>query len=457
MATIKKELKSTLKIALPLIGVYVGHQFMGLVDTIIIGRVGTAELGAVGVGASFFGGMNAVCIGLLMGLETLISQSVGGNRHKDADRLLIQGILLSVFCSILMMAFIFLFSHFFEVIGTTPAIAAHTKTYLNWATWSLFPNLLFVVLMKYWQSYQITLPATLIMILGNIINIFCDLAFVLGKFGFPKLDVLGVAFATFVSRFGMILLLIAYTVYKKRKMKLYSDRNLKFKVNFEIQKKLLKLGIPAGLQISLEFGAFVIVTLLAAKLGEVQTAAHHIALTVASISFMVPLSFSSAAATRVGLFIGAKNYAAARTAGWVPIILSSCFMCLTAIIFISFPSTIYSWFHAKPDVLAMGKTILIMAGIFQVFDGIQVTATGSLRGIGDTKTSMFANLIGHYPCGLLVGVILCFGYDLGLKGLWIGLITGLMSASLILLYAWKYASTKLDVLQEILLNNSTRS
>jgi MATE family multidrug resistance protein len=200
--------------------------------------------------------------------------------------------------------------------------------------------------------------------------------------------------------------------------------------------RLVGLGLPAGFQLLLEIGVFALTTILAARLAPSALAAHQIAINAASVSYMVPLGVSSAAAVRVGQALGRRDRPGAATAGWTALGLGSLFMAFAALLFVSVPGWIIRAFTTDPAVGAVGVHLLYVAAVFQLFDGLQVVAIGALRGAGDTRTPMLWNLVGYWVLGLPVGYVLCFRYGQGAVGLWIGLSLGLIVVGSILLRAW---------------------
>jgi MATE family multidrug resistance protein len=213
-------------------------------------------------------------------------------------------------------------------------------------------------------------------------------------------------------------------------------RRTSLRVDVETLRRLLTLGLPAAGQLMLEVAVFAAATALAARLTPAWLAAHQIALNAASVTFMVPLGISSAAAVRVGQAIGRRDPVGARHAGWTALALGTSFMFCAALVFLIFPQSLVRLFSRDPEVIAAGSALLLVAALFQLSDGVQVVATGALRGAGDTRTPFLWNLVGHWLIGLPIGYHLCFARGHGARGLWIGLLIGLTVTGVGLLTVW---------------------
>ena len=423
---IQSELKEILGLSAPMVIALMGQILIGLVDTIIVGQYrNSTELAAVGAGASLFSAAIVVGYGFLSSLDALVSQAFGADQKARMKALFIQGLWMSF-----ILGFFTCFStgsaaYFYEHFGVDPAIVQPAKDYMYWIAISAFPTFAFTALQRYWQAVGVVGPITWITLFGNIIHVVGALILV------PTHGVKGVAIATLVTRVVMTLLLIYYTV-----PRIGLTRKDSFGFHFETQKDLIKLGGPAAIQYASEVGAFTIATQIAGRLGAIPLASHHLALTIASFTFMMPLGIANAGAVRVGYWIGAKYPNRAEVAGWLAIGLGATIMVSSALAFSFFPRAILEVFSKDQAVLEFSVKVLLIAGVFQIFDGIQVTTAGVLRGIGDTTSTMFTNLIGHYPIGMLVGMLLCFKWGLGLTGIWIGLTVGLFAVAFLNLFIW---------------------
>jgi MATE family multidrug resistance protein len=316
--------------------------------------------------------------------------------------------------------------------------------YVRNILWCLPTLFIFFVLQRYWQARQRVLPFTVIILGANVLNLVACLAFGLGLWGFPRLEVKGIAAATVICRYLMLVAAIAYT-WQALKPPGYRMPG----IDWSIQRQLFRLGFPAAGHTALEIGAFTIATFVAGALGSVPLAAHHVCLMMAAFTFMFPLGFSAAAAVRVGTFIGSGEPHRARVAGWICIGLSVGVMTCFAAGYVVLPRALLGLFTSDTAVVELGVKILMLVACFQVADGIQVSTTGALRGLGNTRSAMIANLVGHYPIGLALGLVLCFPLKLGAVGIWAGLAAGLVSVAVMLIRKWNHSTRDVSQLRRI--------
>lgn len=430
-ASLRAELKDTLKLAGPIVLSQVGHMSMGLVDTIVAGRIGTDALAGLGLAANFFWTFTHVCIGCMLGLDTFFAQSVGARDEHALGRYFRQSFwlcgLLTVVGAVCIVGGTAAYLIAAPVSGTTAAL----DTYIRNVIWCLPSLFLFFLLQRYWQARHRVIAISAIIVGANVLNLAANLALGLGMWGFPRLEVQGLALASVTSRYAMLIAIAIYTWW------LIKPASFKLpRVDMGVQKQFLRLGVPAAGHAGLEVGAFTLATFVVAALGAVPLAAHHVCLTLAAFTFMIPMGFSSAAAVRVGVHVGAGKLEQARFAGWLCIGLSIAVMAGFALCYLVFPRALLHWFTDDPAVVAVGMKLLMLVALFQIADGTQVCATGALRGLGNTRAAMIANLIGHYPIGLVLGLVLCFWLGYGATGMWAGLAAGLITVAIMLLRVW---------------------
>ncbi|MBX3024157.1 MATE family efflux transporter [bacterium] len=431
---LRTEIGPMFALAWPVAAAELGWMAMGLVDTMLVGRVGAEAIGAVSIGSHLFFAVAITGIGMLLGLDYLVATAFGAGRADDGRRALVQGLHLAVLVSAVLTAVLFVVEANLDRLGLQPNVAVATRPYLRTLIWSLLPLLLFAALRRYLQAIGCVRPVMVALVSANVINAVTGWLLVFGNWGAPALGAVGAGWATCASRVYMLAFLVV-TVWRLER-RAGGGAPLRWAPDRVLLGRLARLGLPAATQMLLECGVFATATVLAGSLTASALAAHQIALSAAAFTFMVPLGVSAAAAVRVGHAVGRRQPAAARRAGWAALLLGAAFMSASAVVFVSAPRLVLRVFTDAPEVIAIGITLLGVAAAFQLFDGLQVVATGVLRGVGDTRTPMLANLAGHWLIGLPIGVALCFRVGWGVAGLWIGLCAGLIAVALTLISVW---------------------
>lgn len=422
-------------LAAPVVVAELGWITMGMVDTLMVGRLGAEAIGAVGVGTALFNAVAVFSMGMLLGLDTLVSQAFGARRLDECHRWLVHGMALSVALAIPVTALLFFIGRFLEHWGMDPEVLRLTRPYLDTVAWSVLPLLLYFCFRRYLQGMGLVRPVMIALVLANLANVFINWMLIFGRLGAPALGVAGAAWATFLCRILMCVYLLAVIVRRERDI-----RPGLFETSFRLEmtslRRLITLGLPAALQLTLEVGVFAAASALAARFAPVALAAHQIALNIAGLTFMVPLGIASAGAVRVGHAIGARDGPAAARAGWTALLFGALFMSTAALIFLTVPRTLIGAFTTDPAVIRIGVTLLAVAASFQLFDGLQGVGTGILRGLGDTRTPMYWNLFAHWVLGLPLACVLAFHTRLGVIGLWWGLSLGLIICGVALALVW---------------------
>ncbi|MFH1731573.1 MAG: MATE family efflux transporter [Planctomycetota bacterium] len=424
-----------LSLAVPVIMAEVGWVLMGIVDTIMVGPLGPAAIGAVGVGSMLFLALAVFGIGLLLGLDTLVSQSFGAGRVDECHRWLHHGVALALLLTPLLTGVAWLGTAALDAWGFAPEVRVLTGPYLGIVIWSTLPLLLYAAFRRYLQAINAVGPVMFALLSANVVNAIANWVLVYGRLGAPALGTNGAAWATVASRVYMAGVLLAAIVWHDRR-----QASGLFDVPPVIEparlRRLVTLGLPAALQVVLEMGVFAGASALAGRLAPAALAAHQIVLNMAAFTFMVPLGLSSAAAVRVGQAVGRGDSPGAARAGWTALAVGLSFMAVAALTFLLIPATLVRLFTPDPAVVRIGVSLLFIAAVFQLFDGMQGVLTGALRGVGDTRTPMLWNLAGHWFLGLPFGYSLCFVWGWGVSGLWVGLSTGLILVGLVLLFVW---------------------
>jgi multidrug resistance protein, MATE family len=411
-----------LRLAVPIVIIQVGMMTMGVVDTIMVGHISALALAAVALGNLYFFFLAIFGMGTLMVLDPVVSQAVGAGDRPAVARAVQRGVLMAVILTVPTALLLTCAAPVFGFARQPAEVIPLAARYALWSAPGVFPFLLFVVFRQSLQSMGSTTPIVWSIVIANVANAALNWVLIFGHLGMPSMGVVGSGVATSLSR-GLLaggLWLVA-----RRRLS-----PLMFPVCPEIRElrplsRMLRLGLPIGGQHVLEFGAFALVALMMGWMGTRQMAGHQIAINLAALSFMVPLGVGDAASVLVGQAVGREDPAGTRSAARAALILGAAFMSLTAAIFLGFPHQLAGWYTREPDVVSIAAVLIPIAGVFQLFDGLQVVSGGILRGVGDTRGPMLINLVGYWALGLPVSGYLGFVLKEGPVGLWWGLVLGL--------------------------------
>lgn len=432
------DFRQTLRLALPLIMAELGWMSMGLVDTVMVGRLpdSAIAIGATGLGQSLYHMLAIFGGGLLLGMDTFVSQAHGRSDIRDARHTLVNGLVVAVVLTPLLMLAVSCWPFLMTRFGISVELVGPMRPFLYALNWGTLPLLTYFALRRYLQARDVALPVTFALVSANVVNLVGDWVLIYGHLGFRGMGIEGSGWSTCFARIYMASVLAVTYFWKERSSPIDGNTVAKPAIDFARIRALLNLGAPAAAQILLEIGAFAAATALCARLGPIQLSGHEIALNCAAFTFMVPLGISSAAAVRVGQNLGRGDPEGARRAGWSAIILGAGFMICAGLLFVSMPKVLARGFSPDANVVRIGATLLLVAAAFQLFDGLQVVTTGALRGAGDTRTPMIANLLAYYLIGLPLGYVLAFPLRWGAVGIWIGLCSGLILIGSALLVTW---------------------
>jgi MATE family multidrug resistance protein len=447
------ELRGLLKLAAPVAATQAGFALMGLVDTAVVGRLGARQLGAVGLANGLFFAVAVVGLGIMMGLDPLLSQALGARDERRAGELLWQGVWLALGVTVVLAVPILLSPLLLRPLRVPEAIEGDARAFLLSRAPGLLPMLLFAGLRACLQAHGITRPLVVATVLANVANLLLDLLLVFGGGSLPPwsgplravppLGAAGAGLATTLCSVVQVLVLAA-AVRKLPGHRLH-PRRAPHAADLCVA---LGVGLPVGLQMGAEVGVFALVGLLAARLGAEALAAHQVAISLASFTFCFAVGIGQAGSVRVGWAVGARNTPAARLCGLCAFAVGAGFMSVSALCFWLFPRQLAALFSGGEEVARASVPLLAVAAVFQISDGVQGVGAGVLRGAGDTRFAFAANLFGHYLIGLPLAVVLAFVFGLGVFGLWWGLCAGL-SAVAVCLFArfWRLSRRELRPLE----------
>jgi MATE family, multidrug efflux pump len=425
----RADVSALLRLAAPLVLIQVGTMLMGVVDTIMVGQVSPAALAAAALGNVYFMSITIFGMGVLFALDPIVAQALGAGDELAVSRGLQRGLLLSVLLTVPVSLALLSVRPVLELVGQPIEVVPAAAGYVHRGALSVWPFFAFVVVRQTMQAHRRTAPIIATIVVANGVNALLNYLWIFGRGGFPALGVLGAAWATVASRWFMALMLLALSW---PHLQPYIRRLAPNVLQWRPLLRMLRFGAPIGGQMMLEGGAFAVVALLMGWLGVVPVAAHQVAVNFASLTFMVPLGVSSAAAVIVGHAVGRGDAGAVHRSTFTALGVGAGFMLAMAVLLIGAPDFLASLYTPDPQVLGLAIVLLPIAGVFQVFDGLQVVAIGLLRGLGDTRVPIIANLIGFWLIGMPVSLWMGFKLGLGAAGLWWGLVAGLFIVAVFL-------------------------
>ena len=431
MIYFKKHIISTFQLAYPVIIGQLGIIMMGVVDSLMVGKLGAAPLAAAALGNSITFIVLIIGIGVSMAVTPLVAIAVGAHNFEDCGIYFRQSLLVNSIFSILLAVLIFFAADLIKYFDQPLEVQFQAESYMRILGFSSVPLMLFQTYKQFIEGLSVMRPAMIIALLANIINAFTNWLLIFGNWGFPALGLDGAGWATFASRGFMALAIIGFVMNNKF-FKQY-DVSFHFRsINWPVIKKILSLGLPSGFQYFFEVGAFSFAVIMVGWLGTQQQAAHQIAINLASISFMAVLGISAAGSIRVGNAVGKKDITETRRAGFTASFLGASIMFLSGIIFIFFRNFLPTLYVNDEVVISYASSLLIIAALFQISDGTQAVGIGILRGLTDVKIPTAITFIAYWIVGLPIGYLLGFNFELGVQGVWIGLLLGLTTSAILL-------------------------
>ncbi len=431
MEHLKKHLKSTVQLAYPVIIGQLGIIMMGVVDSLMVGKLGPAPLAAASLGNGLTFIVLIIGIGISMAVTPLVAIVVGAEKNEECGIYFRQSLLVNTIFSILLLLLIFFAADLIKYFNQPYDVQVQAVSYMRILGFSAIPLLIYQTYKQFIEGLSIMRPAMIIALLANLVNAFTNWLLIFGNWGFPQLGLDGAGWATFASRVFMALALMGFVMNNKFFSKY--DVTFHFKsINVPVIKKILALGLPSGFQYFFEVGAFSFAVVMVGWLGTKQLAAHQIAINLASISFMAVLGISVAGSIRVGNAVGKKDIAETRRAGFTASFLGAAVMTFAGIIFVVFRDFLPTLYVNDETVISYASSLLVIAALFQISDGMQAVGIGILRGLTDVKIPTAITFIAYWIVGLPVGYLLGFNFELGVQGVWIGLLLGLTTSAILL-------------------------
>lgn len=426
----RAELRELLRLALPVVTVEVGLMFMGVVDTLSVGRIGASAIAAVALGNVYYFGVSIFGMGLLLALDPVVAQAVGARDDEAVARAMQRGLLLAALVAVVSGAALLPAEGALRALAQPPDVVPIAAGYARATIAGTLPFFAFIVLRQSLQAIGHLRPIVVSIVGANVANAILNQLFIHGLLGLPAMGAVGTGWASSVSRWLLVVLLAVLAREELRRRLVPFRREA---LAWTPLVRLMALGAPVGVHHMLEYGAFAVVTVLMGWLGATQVAAHQVALNLAALTFMVPLGVSAAAAVLVGRAIGRGDAPAARGAARTALICGVAFMSTTALLFLFLAEPLARLYTSDAGVVAVAAALIPIAGVFQVFDGTQVVSAGVLRGAGDTRAPMIIGLVGFWLVGIPISIMLGVRGTAGPQGLWWGLVGGLAAVAVILL------------------------
>lgn len=428
-----------------------GHQVVALVDNIMVGQLGSAELAAVSLGNSFMFVAMSLGVGFSTAITPLVAEADGAGNRERGKSSFKHGLFLCIVLGLALFASVMLAKPLMYVMKQPPEVVDLAMPYLTLVAASLVPLIIFQGFKQFSDGLSMTRFPMYATIVANLVNVLLNYMFIFGKFGAPELGVVGAAIGTLVSRVVMVGYLW-YLLSRKEKSR-YFVTNIKiFTLSKAMLKKLLNLGFPSAMQMFFEVGIFTSAVWLSGILGKNPQAANQIALNLASMTFMVAMGFSVAAMIRVGNQKGLRNFRELRRVAISIGLLTSILALVFAVFFILFNESLpkifldydsVADFADNVEVVAIAAQLLIIAAIFQFTDALQVVALGALRGMQDVKIPTVITFVAYWIIGFPISYYLSMETSLESMGIWIGLLAGLSASGIMLFIRFNYLSKKL--------------
>lgn len=430
-----------MRLAGPVVAAQLAQMSMGLTDTIMVGRLGEEALAGVALGNTVFFFLAVTSMGVVMAVGPMVSQAYGAGSREPIERSVRQGFWLGAALAVPAFVILWNIAPILRTAGQPAATVADAQAYIRAIVWGFLPFLWFMGLRSFVEGISRPLPATVIAFLGVGLNIGANYVLMFGKLGLPALGLVGTGWASTIV-FWFLLLALAFYVRHERTLRTYRIFSTLGRPDLHYFRELFRIGWPIGVSLGIESGLFMLTALMIGLFGTTALAAHQVALQCAAFTFMVPLGIGMAASVRVGHAAGRMDPDGARLAGSVGISLSAVFMACAAVAFWTLPRTIIGLFldlgdEANRQVVRLAVALLSVAAVFQVFDGIQVSTAGALRGLKDTRRPMLIGFVSYWLIGLTSAWLLGFVLELGAVGLWWGLVLGLAAAAVLLTHRFR--------------------
>jgi MATE family multidrug resistance protein len=406
----------------------------------MVGYIGSTEQAAVALANSFYVLALVFGLGISTGITPLVAIADGEKNNASMAELLKSGFTVNILTGLLLFIVLFFCSPLFKLMDQSERVADLAIPFFNVMIFSIIPLSIFSSFKQFAEGLSDTKTAMVISVGANLLNVVLNYIFIFGKMGFEPMGLMGACWASFWARIMMALFMFLYVYYNKRFKQYWKNFNLN--ISYSLAKNILSIGIPSGLQWVFEIGAFAFAVIMIGWIGEKEQAAHQIAISIAAVTYMIASGLSAAASVRVGNQVGKKDIHEIRAAGFSALILAVCFMLLAALTFILGRNYFPILFSIDEEVIGIASSLLIIAALFQLSDGIQVVALGALRGLKDVTIPTVIAIVSYWIIGIPTCYFLAFKLDMGVRGVWYGLFLALSITAVSLFIRFNLVSKK---------------
>lgn len=419
-----------------------GHMMVNVADSVMVGQLGAVPLAGASLANVIFHLLLMFGIGISYAITPLVAAADGEQDHARSGELLKHSLLINTVTGVILFVIILVGGPILYKLNQPADVVEVALPYLNIVTLSMIPLMLFQTFRQFAEGLSYTKQAMIIVIGSNLFNVILNYIFIYGKLGFPAMGLNGAGWASFIARV-ILAAWIGYYVFSGKQFRKYRGGFAIGRYSKMMIRKLLSLGLPAGFQFIFEVGAFGFAVIMIGWIGTEELAAHQIAINLAAISYMMASGLSAAATVRVGNQLGQKDIPMLRVAAFTLYGMVTFFMAICAIGFIVGRYFLPSLYIDNQEVIEIASSLLIIAGFFQISDGIQVVSLGALRGLEDVKIPSILTFVAYWILALPTGYLLAFHFDMGAQGVWYGLLTGLTLVAIIMFWRFNVLSKRL--------------
>jgi len=446
-----KQFSTNIRLAYPVILGMLGHTLIGVIDNIMVGRLGATQLAAVSLGNSFVFIAMSAGIGFSTAITPIVAQADSAKDVSTVRSAFQHGLLLCIMLGFFLFGVVYFATPLMSLMQQPAEVIALAKPFIGWVGFSLLPMVIFQGYKQFADGMSLTKYAMYAVIYSNIIHIAINYVLIYGVWIFPELGIMGAALGTVISRIAM-LIYMHYSLSRNKALKPYFSNFTFAEIKKSMLKKIVALGLPSCMQMLFEVALFTAAVWLSGFLGKTNQAANQIALSLASMTFMFAMGLSVAAMVRVGNQKGLRDFVNLRVVARSIFLLAIIIEIIFAIVFVAFHNILPHIFvnaenatqlHDNTEVISIASTLLIVAAVFQISDGIQVVVLGALRGLQDVKVPTIITFVAYWVIGFPISFYLGLYTPLRATGIWIGLLAGLTAAALFLYLRFNYLTKKL--------------